>query len=114
MARRQHPPFLRTLKAWQSLFSGYSFIDNRLPEPEAGNQGFETLGLWEFTPIGPGIYVRVKLRETEPRQLMTYQAIMVQGIGGLSAGQIIFQPLIDQAQTSYMTEPTTSGVQYGT
>jgi hypothetical protein len=105
---------MRTLKAWQNLFSGYSFIDNRLPEPEAGNQGFETLGLWEFSPIGWGIYVRQNLRETEPRQLMAYQAVMVQGLGGLSAGQVIMQPLINQAQTSYLTEPTTSGVQYGT
>lgn len=75
----------------------FTYVRKPGPSPGAQNYAFENLGLAEFSPIGPGIANRSRLPPFGPRPLFGQLAVPVSGIGGLSAGQMILQPLLDPA-----------------
>lgn len=76
--------------------NGYQWTKKQLPTPGTGNYAFDTLGLVEFTPIGTGIWDRRELPGLQPPQLyIGAQMVVTNGFGGLAAGQIINQPLLD-------------------
>lgn len=81
---------------------GYRWERKRQPTPGAQNYAFETLELFEETPIGAGVAARVHFRPLQPPQFyVAGQALSLQGLGGLSAGQYIQQPLIDPYNQAY-------------
>lgn len=63
------------------------------PSPGAQAYAFESLGLVEFSPIGPSGVVIEPIRKFTP-QMFVGQAVALQGIG-IQSGQMITQPLID-------------------
>ena len=65
------------------------------PTPGALAYAFESLGLVEFTPIGAGVAQRVQLRPLAAQSYLPAQLLPLQGLGGIVAGQVITQPLID-------------------
>jgi hypothetical protein len=76
--------------------NGYRWTKKKLPTPGSGNYAFDTLGLVEFTPIGPSEFVRRELPGLQmPQVYITGQMLTTTGYGGLAAGQIINQPLLD-------------------
>lgn len=85
------------------VFSGgYHWERKRQPTPGAQNYAFETLELYEETPIGAGVSARQHFRPMQPGQFyVAGQALQLQGIGGLAAGQYVQQPLIDPYNQSY-------------
>jgi hypothetical protein len=66
--------------------------------PGAGNEAYETP--WEL-PVqlirGPG-RIAGALSVTQPPQVWFNAQVGLNGLGGLQAGQIILQPLLDPAQ----------------
>lgn len=65
------------------------------PQPGAQAYAFESLGLVEFSPIGPSGAVLEPLRlSLGVPQMFSGQAVVLQGIG-IQSGQLISQPLID-------------------
>lgn len=72
----------------------FTWQAQRLPDPGVQNYAYTNLGLAEFSPIGDAVANRKHFRPFST-PLFAGQAIPTTGIGGLSAGQIIFQPLID-------------------
>lgn len=63
------------------------------PVPGAQAYAFESLGLVEFSPIGPSVVIQQPLSKIYP-QLYTGQAVPLQGIP-LQAGQVVTAQLID-------------------
>lgn len=78
--------------AWENKFP-YGF-----PVPGAQAFGYESLGLVEFSPIGPSAAIAEQVRSVNP-QLYTGQAVYLAGMP-TQAGQVIGQPLINP-QTGY-------------
>lgn len=67
-------------------------------QPDAGGArvfAYQNLGLVEFAPIGPADHNRKQFLPLQPRQVYAPQTGLTSGIGGLQAGQIIGQPLIN-------------------
>jgi hypothetical protein len=58
-----------------------------------GFQVEQTLPLFDL--IGPATAVLSPLMITQPPQVFVNQAVPVNGIGGLQAGQLFTQPLVD-------------------
>lgn len=82
--------------------NGFHWQKKRLPSPGTGNYAFETLALFETTPIGPAVAQRQMFKVVQPPQLyIRAQAIPVSGIGGINAGQVVLQPLIDPYSGTY-------------
>lgn len=91
-------------KRFADIFTGgiYHWQKKRLPTPGAQNYAFETLGLTEFTPIGAGVRNRNAFRVLQKPQLyVNGQAYLTSGLGGIAAGQMIFQPLLDPYNGQY-------------
>lgn len=64
--------------------------------PGTGNYAFESLALNELTPIGPSTNTAGFLKVVQPPQLyVAGRAVPTTGLGGLVAGQVILQPLIN-------------------
>ena len=78
-----------------NAFNAHMFEERRLPDPGTQNYAYVNLGLFEQTFIGPGVANRDFLHPLQPPQLYQLQAVSTAGIGGLSAGQMVLQPLID-------------------
>lgn len=90
-------------------FTKNAFERKKLPSPGAQNYAYESYGLPEFTFIGPAVANRMMLRPLQPPPVYALQQASVAGVGGLSAGQIIGQPLINvQPGTTFdtMAAPT--------
>lgn len=84
----------------------YHWTRKRLPDPGAQNYAFETLGLVEFTPIGPAIGADIVLMKTQPPAFyISNSMVVINGLGGLAAGQIILQPLINPYDQTYGGDP---------
>lgn len=82
--------------------AAYHWTKKRLPSPGAQNYAFETLALAQFTQIGAGVAQRHFFKVLQPPQLyIGGQALPVTGLGGVSAGQMIMQPLIDPYSKTY-------------
>lgn len=80
----------------------YHWQRKRLPTPGAQNYAFETLALAEFSPVGWGVRARQFFNVLQPPQLyVNGQALPITGLGGLIAGQVIMQPLIDPYSGTY-------------
>lgn len=79
------------------IFKGiYHWTRKRQPSPGAQSYAFESLGLVEFTPIGPSITIRRHLNVVQhPQTYINGRAVPTTGIGGLNAGQMALQPLYD-------------------
>lgn len=74
--------------------------EKELPGPGTGNFAYETLSLFNLTPIGPGVRAREQIRSIG-KQLYVLQSAPVVGVP-LVAGQIVGQPLYNpngQVQT---------------
>jgi hypothetical protein len=77
----------------------------RMPSPGAQAYAWETLGLSQFTPIGPGVTVREGYRVTAGAdQPMVGLAVMLEGVP-TSAGQIYGQPLFDPNVGAFTNSP---------
>jgi hypothetical protein len=74
---------------------GYEMAWERqsLPDPAAMNYSWETLGLVQFSPIGPSVAVRKPFSTLFP-QLFSGFSVWLAGIP-LTQGQVIGQPLYD-------------------
>lgn len=73
----------------------------RIPSSNTGNYAYATLGLTEFSPIGWGELPRQGIPKTvssNGRPMVYYQAVPIQGVGGLVQGQLFMQPLYDPTQ----------------
>lgn len=70
----------------------------RQPSPGAQAYAWETLGLSQFTPIGPAVTTRVGIAPLPgtPQPYIRGKAVSLQGVP-TTAGQIIGQPLFDPA-----------------
>ena len=70
----------------------------RQPSPGAQAYAFETLGLAQFTPIGPAVAAREHINPFPgtPQPYVT-KAVVLDGIA-ITAGQIYGQPLYDPSQ----------------
>ncbi len=79
---------------WQP-FSAHTFERKALPDPGAQNYAYENLGLFEQTFIGPAVANRGAILPLQPPQVYQYFVQTMGGVGGLSAGQMIFQPLLN-------------------
>lgn len=66
-----------------------------MPDPGAQNYAWESLGLEPFSPIGPGVRVRIGITPLFS-QIYTQQAGFLTGIP-TTAGQMFGQPLFDPA-----------------
>ena len=78
----------------------------RLPTPGAQNYAFETLALYELTPIGPGVSQRKFFKVLQPPQnYIPAQALTTTGLGGVAAGQVFFQPLLDPYAGTFGGKP---------
>jgi len=75
---------------YQAVYSNREF---NLPLPGAQAFAWETLGLVEFSPIGPSVVPDRSIRPTE-NGVFAGLAITVAGIP-MQAGQIVGQPLFD-------------------
>ena len=89
------PPSTLIIPPRFNAFSAHMFEERLLPSPGALNYAYVNLGLFEQTFIGAGIANRDFLHPLQPPQLYQLQAVSTAGIGGLSAGQMVLQPLID-------------------
>lgn len=69
----------------------------RIPQTNTGNYAYVTLGLAEFSPVGPGVVKRqsIKALASNGKPLVYFQAVPMQGLGGLVQGQIFGTPLIN-------------------
>jgi len=90
-------------KRFSDIFTGfYHWVKKDLPDPGAQNYAFESLGLTEFTPIGAGVAQRQMFNVLQPPSLFVNgQMLLTSGVGGVAAGQVIFQPLIDPYNNTY-------------
>lgn len=75
-------------------FSAHSFIHARLPDPGSPAWTFETLGLVEFSPIGPGLWNRGEIKACEGAPLFPNQLVPIQGLGGVVMGEPQLQSLV--------------------
>lgn len=76
-------------------FIGHSHVRQPQPDPGAPAYAYEGLGLVEFSPIGPSVANRWYLFPVARTDwLFAGQGVPVQGLGGLSTGQFIGQPLL--------------------
>lgn len=66
------------------------------PSPGAQSYVYSTLSLPEFSPIGSATMNRSQFRTVAPL-VMQFQAVPVQGLGGLQQGQVIMAPLINES-----------------
>ena len=71
----------------------HSYVEKRLPGPGARNYAFESLGLVEFSPIGPSTVNRQQFRTCTPVTLTVAQTALTNNLGGVVAGQFSMQPL---------------------
>lgn len=86
---------------------GYQGVWEKKRQPSPGAMAFawETLGLEQFTPIGPGVHVRQGFQVTPGvPQPATGQAVWLDGIP-TNAGQVYGQALYDPS-TGYTTGAT--------
>lgn len=81
---------------FERLPRGYEMTWERqsLPDPAAQNYSWETLGLVQFSPIGPSVAVRSPFSTLFP-QIYAGLSVKLTGIP-LTQGQVISQPLFDQ------------------
>lgn len=94
-------------------FTKNAFERKRLPSPGAQNYAYESLGLVGFTYIGPAVAARrsahgfygAMFPPLQQPPVYALQQAAVAGVGGLSAGQIIGQPLINMGNTFDMAAP---------
>lgn len=83
-SKQRHGDITKGLNRWQR---------KRLASPGNGNYAFESLGLVEFTPIGAGVWVRNPPHTLAPQSYYYKNGNLIAGLGGLTHGQIVFQPL---------------------
>lgn len=90
-------------RRFSDVFEGmFHWVKKRLPSPGTGNYAFSTLSLYELSPIGPAVAARVLFQTVQPPQLyLNGQLVGTVGLGGLVAGQMISQPLLDPATGTY-------------
>lgn len=78
-----------------NVYDGVTYERKNLPSPGTQNYAYENLGLVEFSPIGPAIANRKQFMAFQPKTPFYLQAVPYQGVGGLTMGQMILQPLIN-------------------
>jgi hypothetical protein len=90
-------------KRFSDIFkNGYHWVRKQLPNPGAQNYAFETLALFETTPIGAAVAQRRMFKVIQPPQLYIHgQAVTTSGLGGVYAGQMALQPLYDPNTNTY-------------
>lgn len=91
------PPPRRFNPEWS-----HTYVQRR--QPDAGgarDYANVNLGLMEFTPIGAADHNRAQICAFQPPVMTAPQTVKMQGLGGLQAGQIIGQPLIDTDNLPY-------------
>jgi hypothetical protein len=64
-------------------------------DPGASANAYEALGLVQFTHIGGGIPNRIPWQITQPPVMHAGLGVTEAGLGGLVAGQVYGQPLMD-------------------
>lgn len=86
-----------TLDPTHNLHSAYveRYANTLQPDPGAMAYARETYGLPDFTPIGAGIANRHIVNVIQPPVLTAVHAVLLTGIGGPIAGQMILQPLVN-------------------
>jgi hypothetical protein len=103
------PAFSRTVAPLQPLprlfgcFVGHAHLYAQQPSPGADAWAYEALGLYEQTPIGPGDANREQLRVEQGATWFAGRSLATSGVGGLSTGQFVNQPLIVPAEL--LSEP---------
>lgn len=76
-------------------FIGHSHVRQPQPSPGVQDYAYEGLGLVEFSPIGKGVANRNYLFPlARGGTVFAAHEFLVQGLGGLSRGQFIGQPLL--------------------
>lgn len=100
-SRKKAPPQSVEEQAMQSAMQGrfntnwrITYERKRLPGPGTNNYALETLGLVEFSPIGPAESNRLHFRPMQPQQLYVGFSTYLTGLGGLAQGTFYGQPLI--------------------
>ena len=88
---------------FSETFSGINhWVRKRLPTPGAQNYAYESLGLAEFSYAGRATANKHSYRVVQTPQLyVDGQSLLTSGLGGVAAGQIISQPLIDPYNQNY-------------
>lgn len=74
-------------------FYKFTYERKRLPSPGAQNYAYETLGLVEFSPIGPAEMNRLQWQIVAPPPMYAGLGFWMQGIGGVNQGTIYGYPL---------------------
>lgn len=94
--------------------NGLHWQRKRLPTPGAQNYAFETLALFETTPIGPAVAQRKFFKVLQPQQIYFGGiTVPITGLGGLAAGQYVMQPLVDPYNNTYGGIPIAGGLPSG-
>lgn len=73
-------------------FYEMAWEEQRTPSPGAMVYSWETLGLPQYSPVGPGRGIQQVIRSTQAVKAW-YQAVPLVGMPSVP-GQMIFQPLI--------------------
>ncbi|MDR3562356.1 MAG: hypothetical protein P4N59_13125 [Negativicutes bacterium] len=73
----------------------FPFVKRRQPGPGAMAFGLDSFRAAAFCPWGPATRTMAAYRVTQPPQSAQGLNVPVDGLGGLTAGQIVGQPLFD-------------------
>lgn len=100
---RGHSEGMRDNGRMSDVIKGmFHWTRKRLPSPGVQNYAWETLGLVEFTVIGPATANLMQYRSIQgPQVYLAGQAVVTNSLGGLQTGQAIFQPLFDPNSGMY-------------
>lgn len=85
----------------------YHWIRKEQPGSGAMEYAFETMGLPELSPIDHAICIRTGFSPLAfgPQVYVPRVSVPIAGLGGLSHGQMIMQPLYDPYSNSYAGSP---------
>lgn len=91
----------------------FHWVRKRLPTAGAQNYAFESLGLVERSFIGAGVSPALHLNKMQNQpSYVGVNSVVVNGLGGLVAGQLILQGLYDPNTGTYAGQPL-GGAQNG-